>query len=170
MDRVGTNESKLLKWSTGNNVTESALLYYTVTKTHRKRQIQTLQKPAREFQRDLISRTLQLKTAEQILSGEPKLEQRRIDGWFTSVERTEKWSEAASLPSCGFCRSNRRMGWFLSLAAPRAAFLRGAVSGGAESQLTSVREIQPEQRRWLESLSARTRTAQPICLCAKAAG
>lgn len=41
------------------------------------------------------------------------------------------------------------MGWFLSLAAQRAAFLRGAVSGGAESQtsrgsqLTSAREIEP---------------------------
>lgn len=54
------------------------------------------------------------------------------------------------IPSWCFCRCIRCMGWFLSLAAQRAAFLHGAVSGGAErgaesrgSQLTSAREIQP---------------------------
>lgn len=55
------------------------------------------------------------------------------------------------LPSWRFCRRSRCTGWFLSLAARRAAFSRGAVSGEAEkrgsgepsSQLTSARENQP---------------------------
>lgn len=44
-------------------------------------------------------------------------------------------------PSCCFCRCSRCVGWFLSLAR-RAAFLRGAVSGGAERE---ERSAEPRQ-------------------------